>query len=125
VLADAACFRLPKHLPRQIAMEMLFTGRRMGAEEAGRWGLVNAVTTQSGLMDKAREYAQAIVEAAPLAVVAVKEVARATEALDIPACYELIRSGQLKAYERMLASEDAKEGPRAFAEKRQPVWQDR
>ena len=98
VLADAASFRLPKRLPRQIAMEMLLTGRRMGAEEARRWGLVNAVTTRGELMDKAREYAQAIVKAAPLAVAAVKEVTRATEALGIPACYELMRSGKLKAY---------------------------
>jgi crotonobetainyl-CoA hydratase len=125
VLADAATFRLPKRLPRQIAMEMLLTGRRMGAEEAGRWGLVNAITTRDELMDKAREYAQAIIKAAPLAIAAVKEVARATEALGAPACYELMRSGRLRAYQRMLGSEDAKEGPRAFAEKRQPVWQGR
>jgi crotonobetainyl-CoA hydratase len=125
ILADAAAFRLPKRLPRQIAMEMLLTGRWMGAEEAGRWGLVNAVTPPDGLMDKAREYAQAIVRAAPLAIAAIKEVTQAAEGLDIPACYELMRSGQLQAYQRMLASEDAKEGPRAFAEKRQPVWQGR
>jgi len=125
VLADAGSFRLPKRLPRPIAMEMLLTGRRMGAEEARSWGLVNAVTLRDALMDKAREYAQAIVQAAPLAIAAVKEVTRATEALDVSACYALMRSGQLKAYERMLASEDAKEGPRAFAEKRPPVWQGR
>lgn len=125
LLADAATFRLPKRLPRQIAMELLLTGRRMGAEEAARWGLVNAVTTRQGLMDKARAYAQAIIKAAPLAVAAVKEVARVTEALDLPACYKLMRSGQLVTYERMLSSEDAQEGPGAFAEKRQPVWQGR
>ncbi len=122
MLADAASFRLPKRLPRQIAMEMLLTGRRMGVEEARRWGLVNAVTARDKLMDKAREYAQAILQAAPLAIAAVKEITRATEALDIPACYALMRSGKLKAYESMLASEDAREGPRAFAEKRPPVW---
>ena len=125
VLADAGSFRLPKRLPRPIAMEMLLTGRRMGAEEARGWGLVNAVTSPGELMGKAREYALAILKAAPLAIAAVKEVTRATEALGVPACYELMRSGQLKAYEKMLTSEDAKDGPRAFAEKREPVWQGR
>lgn len=125
LIADAGSFRLPKRLPRQIAMEMLLTGRRMGAEEARGWGLVNAVTPLGELMDKAREYAQAIVKAAPLAIAAVKEVTRATEALGMQACYELMRSGKLKAYAKMLTSEDAKEGPRAFAEKREPVWKGR
>lgn len=125
VLADAASFRLPKRLPPQIAMELLLTGRRMEAEEAKRWGLVNAVTPRDGLMEKARDYAQTIIKAAPLAIAAVKEITRATEALDIAACYKLMRSGQLQAYERMLASADAQEGPRAFAEKRPPVWQGR
>ncbi|MGH2522423.1 MAG: carnitinyl-CoA dehydratase [Anaerolineales bacterium] len=125
VLADAASFRLPKRLPRPLALEMLLTGRRMDAEEAMRWGLVNAVTPRAGLMDKAREYAQAILKAAPLAIAAVKEVARATETLELRACYALMRSGKLIAYQKMLASEDAIEGPRAFAEKREPVWKGR
>jgi crotonobetainyl-CoA hydratase len=122
VLADAACFRLPRRLPRPIALEMLLTGRRMSAEEAKSWGLVNAVTTPAELLSAARGYAQAILKAAPLAVAAVKEVTRATETLDLPACYALLRSRKLKAYETMLASQDAREGPRAFAEKREPIW---
>ncbi|MCP4288070.1 MAG: AAA family ATPase [Gammaproteobacteria bacterium] len=61
--------------------------------------------------------------AAPLSIAAVKEVTRATVALDVEACYALMRSGKLEAYEQMLNSEDAKEGPKAFAEKREPVWQ--
>ncbi len=125
VLADAASFRLPRGLPLQIAMEMLLTGRRMGAEEAKQWGLVNAVVPQDQLMDRARKYAKTITKAAPLAVAAVKEVTRATNGLGIQACYQLLRSGKLEAYEKMLASEDAKEGPRAFAEKREPVWKGR
>ena len=125
VLADAAVFRLPKRVPGAIALELLLTGRRLGAEEARGWGLVNAVTPAAGLMDKAREFAAAILRAAPLAVAAIKEAARATEALGVEACYALMRSGKLEAYRRMLASEDAQEGPRAFAEKRDPVWQGR
>ncbi|MFQ5421215.1 MAG: carnitinyl-CoA dehydratase [Anaerolineae bacterium] len=123
LLADAGSFHLPKRLPRQIAMEMLLTGRRMGAEEAQQWGLVNAVVPPDQLLHKARAYAETIIRAAPLAITAVKEVTRATEMLDIEACYALMRSGTLHAYETMLTSEDAQEGPRAFAEKRDPVWQ--
>ena len=122
MVADAAALRLPKRLPRPIAMEMLLTGRRMGAEEARGWGLVNAVATPAGLMDKAREYAQAILAAAPLAVAAIMEIVRATEAVGVQAGYDQMRGGRLKAYEQMLASEDAIEGPRAFAEKRAPIW---
>jgi crotonobetainyl-CoA hydratase len=125
LLADAGSFRLPKRLPRQIAMEMLLTGRRMGAQEAQEWGLVNAVVPPDQLMDKAREFGETIVQAAPLAIAAVKEVTRATETLDIEACYALMRSGTLRTYEAMLKSEDAQEGARAFAEKRVPVWQGR
>lgn len=123
VLADAATFRLPKRLPRPIAMELLLTGRRMSADEAHRWGLVNAVVPRAALMDTARDYALSVVRAAPLAVAAVKEVARASEALGIAECYAVLRSGALPAYELMRRSEDAQEGPRAFSEKREPRWQ--
>ena len=125
ILADSASFRLPKRLPYHIALEMLLTGRRMGAAEAERWGLVNAIVPQDQLMEKAREYANTMIEAAPLSLAAVKELVRETAVLPLAACYALMRSGQLAAYEAMLDSEDALEGPKAFAEKRQPVWQGR
>jgi len=125
ILPDAASFRLPKRLPHQIAMEMLLTGRRMGADEAKQWGLVNAVVTQEQLMDKAREYAEPIIKAAPLAIAAVKEATRATAAMNVEECYALMRSGNLKTFEKLLTSEDAREGPKAFAEKRDPVWKGR
>ena len=121
VLADAATFRLPKRIPRNIAMELLMTGRRMGAEEAARWGLVNAVAPSA--MEQARELAAVLASGPPLALAAVKAVVRETETLGNEECYTLMRSGKLAAFEAMLASEDAKEGPRAFAEKREPVWQ--
>ncbi len=122
LLADAGALRLPRRLPRAIAMEMLLTGRRMDAAEALRWGLINAVVPQTEVMAKAREYAAMILQAAPLAVAAVKEVTGATETLSLPEGYALLRSGTLTAYRAMLASQDAQEGPRAFAEKRAPVW---
>jgi crotonobetainyl-CoA hydratase len=122
IIADAAGIRLPRRLPRAIAVEMLLTCRRMTAEEAARWGLVSAVVPLPDLMARARVLAEEIAQGAPLALAAVKEVLRATETPSIEACYATLRSGQLTAYERMLASEDAREGPRAFAEKRAPVW---
>jgi crotonobetainyl-CoA hydratase len=120
VLADAATFRLPKRIPRMIAMELLMTGRRMGAEEAARWGLVNAVVPSA--MQRARELAALLASGPPLAMAAIKAVVRATENLGTEECYALMRSGRLTAFETMLASEDAREGPRAFTEKRDPVW---
>jgi crotonobetainyl-CoA hydratase len=122
IIADAASFRLPRRLPRQLAVEMLMTGRRMGAEEAARWGLVNKVSTSARLMEDARALADTIVEAAPLSIAAVKEIVRETEAAGIEACYALMHSGRLAAFEAMKDSADAREGPEAFAEKRKPVW---
>lgn len=122
MLADAASFRLPKRLPYHIAMEMLLTGRRMDTNEALRWGLVNAVVSQPQLLEKARELAQSILKAAPLSIAAVKEVTRATQALNTQDSYTLMHSGKLAACQAMLVSDDAKEGPKAFAEKREPIW---
>ena len=117
--------RLPQRLPRAIAVELLLTGRRMSAEEAARWGLVNRVVPGDDLLPSAMQLARAIVAAAPLAVSAALEVLRRTSSLDVPAGFRLMRSGELAAYQAMLHSEDALEGPRAFAQGRPPTWQAR
>jgi crotonobetainyl-CoA hydratase len=122
ILASAGgAIRLPRRLPRAIATEMLMTGRRMGAEEAARWGLVNSVVPAGQLMSAARELAERLLAAAPLSLQAVKELLREADGLGVQAAYDLMRDG-LPGFQRMLTSADSREGARAFAEKRPAVW---
>ena len=126
MVADSGgVLRLPRRLPRAIALEMLLTGRRMGALEAARWGLVNRVVAPDALLETAQALAQEIVLAAPLALAAVKELVNATEGQTIEAAYTTLRKADLPHYRAMLRSDDAAEGPRAFSEKRPPRWQAR
>jgi crotonobetainyl-CoA hydratase len=114
--------RLPARLPRPIAVECLLTGRRIGAAEAARWGLVNRVVPAADLMPSALELAHAICASAPLSVAAALEIMRETEGTAVTEGYQRLRGGGLPAYERMLRSDDAREGVRAFAERRPPRW---
>lgn len=82
--------RLPKILPPAIVNEMVMTGRRMGAEEALRWGVVNRVVSQAELMDNARELAQQLVNSAPLAIAALKEIYRTTSEMPVEEALSLI-----------------------------------
>ena len=122
VVADAASFRLPRQIPKAIAVEMLLTGRRMSAQEAKQWGLVNQVVGQDQLMESARELASTIAEGAPLVVEAVKEIVRKTEDVSIEECYRMLHAGEFEGYQKMMQSEDAVEGPKSFAEKRDANW---
>jgi crotonobetainyl-CoA hydratase len=119
--------RLPRRIPYNVAVEMMLTGRRMPASEAMTHGLVAAVVPPSGLMAKAREIAAQICESAPLSVKAIKQILRTIEPLTIEQSIRLMRDNReaLPAYAAMWASEDAREGPLAFSEKRKPNWKGR
>jgi crotonobetainyl-CoA hydratase len=117
--------RLPARMPRAVAMELLLSGRSMDAAEAARWGVVNEVTEPGGLLTRARELAARIAAAAPLATRAVKAIVAATEGRPAEEGYRMLRDGSIPAYDRVLGSEDAVEGPRAFAEGRDPEWRGR
>jgi crotonobetainyl-CoA hydratase len=126
ILPDSGgLLRLPKAVPPRLAREMILTGRRLDAVEAGALGLASRVVEPDDLLPAALELARAIAAGAPLAVTAARDILRASEGLEAEAGYRLMRSGALPSYRAMLDSEDALEGPRAFAEGRAPDWQGR
>ena len=122
-LADAATCKLPRRIPYHIAMEMLLLGRAMGADEAARWGLVNEVLPDAEkLYARAREIAEVLASGPPLVFAAIKEVAREAEAVSFRDAMNRIARRQFPTVDILYGSEDNKEGARAFAEKRPPVW---
>ncbi|WP_219893542.1 enoyl-CoA hydratase-related protein [Aquisediminimonas profunda] len=126
ILPDSGgLLRLPKVIPAPLAREMILTGRKLDADEASTFGLASRVVDPESLLDSALELARNIAAGAPLAIVAARQVLRATEGMTVRQGYELMRSGSLRSYRAMLESEDALEGPRAFAEGRPPRWMGR
>jgi crotonobetainyl-CoA hydratase len=121
-LADAATIKLPRRIPYHVAMELLFTGRRMDAYEAKQWGIVNEIVTQPNLMIRTREVAAMLAEGPPLVFAAIKEVVRETAHRPIQEAFDLVTKRKLKTVDKLYSSEDQLEGARAFAEKREPIW---
>jgi len=119
--AAGGVHRLPRHLPLKIAMGMMLTAKPLTAAEAHRVGLVNEVVPAKDLMASAERWAKTIAECSPLSIQATKQAA--LEGLGTPLREAMF--AKYDAIERLWTSEDVREGPRAFAEKRAPVWKGR
>jgi crotonobetainyl-CoA hydratase len=120
VLADAGTIKLRRRIPYHVAVEFLMTGRWMDAAEAKHWGLANHVVAKGQGLARAREIAQQLVAGPPLLFPAIKQLLRHTETIPEHQAFEL--HDNLHAVQQVIRSEDLKEGARAFAEKRPPVW---
>ena len=120
VLADAGTVKLRRRIPYHVAVEFLLTGRWMDAAEAKHWGLANHIVPKGQGMAKAREIAQQLAAGPPLLFPAIKQLLRHTEMVPEHEAFELHDS--LDAVQRVIRSDDLKEGTRAFSEKRKPRW---
>jgi crotonobetainyl-CoA hydratase len=124
-VADAASIKLPKRSPYHVAMDLLLTGRWFDAEEAHRWGIVKEICTPEDLLAKAWDLARLLESGPPLVYAAIKEVVREAEDMRFQDALNRVTKRLLPTVDRLYSSEDQLEGARAFAEKRDPVWQGR
>ena len=113
--------RLQRQIPYTMAMDLLLTGRRISADEALRIGLVGRVVPEGTALEVARQIAAEIADNGPVAVQAIKRSVLETASLPMKDAL----AKELEIGWPVFKSEDAKEGPRAFAEKRKPVWKGR
>jgi enoyl-CoA hydratase len=112
--------RLPRQIPYTVAADLLLTGRHITAAEALAAGLIGHVVPDGQALARALELAELIAANGPVAVRAILQVIRETEGMAEDDAFVL----EAKAGMAVFASEDAREGPRAFAEKRQPRFRD-
>jgi len=120
VLADAGTIKLRRRVPYHVAVEFLMTGRWMDAAEAKHWGLANHVVPTGQALAKAREIAQQLASGPPLLFPAIKQLLRHTEMVPEHEAFAL--HDALDAVQKVIRSEDLREGTQAFSEKRKPVW---
>jgi enoyl-CoA hydratase len=108
-------------IPQRIMMEIVLTGRPISAQRAYEIGLVNRLAEPARLLDSALELAAEILDGAPLSVRAAREMVMLSTEMGRSAALQAARHASETTYR----SEDAQEGPRAFAEKRRPQWKGR
>lgn len=120
--ASGGLHRLARQVPMKQAMEIALTGRLFGADEAFRYGLVNRVVDAGGLSSAIGDLIGELAQGAPLSLQATKQMM--LDGLSAPLLEAAFRA-DYPAFAKMLASEDAREGSRAFMEKRKPVWKGR
>lgn len=116
--AGGSLARLARQIPYAKAMEILLTGQHMTAQEAWRIGLVNEVVPAQDVVGRAQEYGAMIAANAPLAVSACKEAVIRSSGVTLEEAYRI----ESEVSAKVMRSDDAREGPRAFMEKRRPVF---
>lgn len=119
--AAGGVFRLVDQIPRKVALQMICTGEPITSAEALKWGLINEVVPDGTELDAALALAERITVNAPLAVQASKRVALGADDR-VVADEEPAWSRTRREVAVVFSSEDAQEGPMAFAQKREPVW---
>ncbi len=124
-VADAATIKLPRYIPHHVAMELLFTGRRIDTAEAKHWGIINEIVPADQLMLRARALAEQLAGGPPLVYACIKEISRDTAHMSIAQAFDMVTKRKLPSVARLYSSQDQREGAVAFTEKRKPVWKGR
>jgi enoyl-CoA hydratase len=121
VAGSGGLIRLPQKIPPQIALEYALTGEHFSATDARTWGLVNRICPPGQALAGAIELAKAILRNGPLGVQMTKRIINESKSWPVDEIWDRQRG----LVEWVLATEDAREGALAFAEKRPPRWQGR